>query len=143
MLRISTELQRAKSLCADTEAELEHVRKHLIDFQNWRSRHEKELFEQLQQGVFSPVKLQQYNIKLERLKQSEIELQNVIPAVEQRLASARQQVIEAQARLQLASKANEKVDEFLSVEDGEKKIRLEKQEEDLADELICYRSNHR
>lgn len=141
--RVYTELQRAKTVYAQTELELQNAHDELNNYHHWRLQHEQELFDQLQSDFFSPSELGDYNIRLDRLKQREDELRNMIPVVEKRLEACRQEVVDAQLRLQKVTKDKEKVDEFLLMEEGEEKSIQEKQEEELVDEISCFKSSLR
>ncbi len=141
--RIYRELQKAKSLFEQAERELQQARVELQNYSIWRGEQKKSLFGALQGDCFSPNDIKGYNLKLEKLKEKESQLREVIPDVKVKLEDAKKDLDKAKEKLQNANKDMQKVDEFVHMQNEEAELIEEKQEENVADELSCFKSSQR
>ncbi len=102
------------------------------------------MFNSLQQSdVFSANTIKNYNLKVENLKLKEERLNAAIPAFETKLDVATKAFEKVQEKLQIANKDMEKVDEFIDIQKVEDKLIEEAQEENVADELSCFKSSQK
>jgi flagellar biosynthesis chaperone FliJ len=138
-----TELQRIKAAFAQAEAKLQEAKDNYKNYCNWCIEQQKELFSQLQSGDFYPEKINQYHQKLEKLKEKELVLKEVIPSFEVDLKASFERLNEAKETLQSANKELEKVEEFIDMQKTKDKEEEEKQEEEVIDELNCFKSSRK
>ncbi|MEE9350884.1 MAG: YscO family type III secretion system apparatus protein [Thiotrichaceae bacterium] len=142
--RIYIELQRLKSSFRQAEIELQQARDEFENYSLWREREERSLFNSLQQSdSFSANTIKNYNLKVESLKLNESQLNNAIPAFEKNLDATKKVLEKVQEKLQIANKDMEKVDEFIDIQKVEDKLIEEAQEENVADELSCFKSSQK
>ncbi len=139
--RIYRELQRAKSSFAEAELKLQQARVEFRDYGSWRVQQQAAMFDTLQGDSFSPNEIRGYNLKLESLKEKEEQLKDVIPAFEVQLEDVEKNLNKVREKLQHANKDMEKVDEFIKIRSQEDMLLEEKQEENVADELSCFKSS--
>jgi len=137
--RIYSELQQVKAIYAQSENELKQARITFEEYGVWRIAQEKLLFDHLQSDYFSPNQMKDYNLTLEKQKEKESQLEDEIPSFISHLETAEKELEKVRRKLQLATKGMEKVDEFIDYEEKEEAAIEEKQEEDLADELSCFK----
>lgn len=141
--RRHTELQREKAAFSQAEIKLTEAKESYRKYCTWRLDHQKHLFEKLQSGDFYPEKINQYNQNLEKLKEKELALKEIIPAFEVEHKASFERLEKSKQVLQVANKDMEKVEEFIKMERAKSKDAEEKQEEELADEMSNFKSSQK
>lgn len=142
--RIYTELQRSRASFYQAEIELQQAKEAFINYSLWRKQEEVSLFNSLQQSdSFSANAFKSYNLKVESLKLKEVQLNDAIPAFETTLDAAKKTLEGVQKKLQTANKDREKIEEFIDIQKREDKLIEEAQEENVADELSCFKSSQK
>ncbi len=138
-----TELQREKAAFSQAETKLADAKTNYREYCLWRLDHQKHLFEKLQSGDFYPQKINQYNQKLEQLKEKELALKEIIPTFEVEFKASFARLEKSKQVLKAANKDMEKVEEFIKMERVKSKDAEEKQEEEEADEMSSFKSSQK
>ncbi len=141
--RVYIELKRARSSYEQAERDWQAALNAVENYKIWRIRQEKILFDELHGDYFSPDKLGTYHVTLDRLKQQEEQLTATVPEYERQRDQALQLLEQCKEALQNVNRDKEKVDEFIEMQEKEEKLIEEKQEENVADELSCFKSSRR
>ena len=141
--RSHTELQREKAAFSQAEMKLTKAKEDYREYCVWKLDHQKHLFEKLQGGDFYAEKINQYNQNLEKLKEKELALKEIIPTFEVELRASFERLEKSKQVLKVANKDMEKVEEFIKMENAKNEDDQEKQEEELADEMSTFKNSQK
>lgn len=117
------ELQEQRRKLAESEMQLEDCKRQLASFQQWRLRHQEDLFHGLQNQPFAPHVLFDYQTQLEQFRLQEEHLQGEVANTQQQVQVAAQQVQQAEQNSREANLKLEKLREIIALQ--EKKTPLE------------------
>ena len=123
-----------RSIFEQFQAQYRQVQHAMQQFQDWRRKHETELFESLSSGLNTIQAFREYQLDIETLRRQEQEMLENIEKIKALVEEKRQNYIEAKQLLQQAEKSKQKVNEILIHHREEQTVIQNRKEEDVLDE---------